>query len=257
MKVLLINGSPKMERSNSLKLTRAFLEGWSKVDELEVEEVVVEKMEIMSCQGCLNCWKRTPGKCMFKDEMSACIDKYMAADVLIWSFPLYFYSLPGKLKMFLDRTCCTNRPVIADRTDGIGNGTHASRYDKAHQRNILISTCGHVSDKGNYKAVEDQFDLCLGFRNYTTLFCGQGEMLALPFLKDRADVYLGYVREAGEDYGRYGVILPKTREKLDELIMPKEEFEKQANGYYAHMEKKAAERAAAAAAEAAAKEVQG
>ena len=55
MKILLINGSPKMERSNSLRLTRAFLEGWSQVEELDVEEIVVEKMEITSCQGCLNC----------------------------------------------------------------------------------------------------------------------------------------------------------------------------------------------------------
>lgn len=52
--------------------------------------------------------------------------------------------------------------------------------------------------------------------------------------------YLGYVSRAGVDYVRYGTILPATRQKLDELIMPKAEFEKMGDSYYAHCEAKAA-----------------
>ena len=136
-KVLLINGSPKVERSNSLRLARAFIEGLSKVHELEIDEVVISKLEIKGCVGCLNCWKRTPGQCIHKDEMSTWIDKIVTADIMIWSFPLYYYSLPGKLKMFLDRQCCTNKPEIKDRTDGIGNGSHSFRHDRSHQRHVL------------------------------------------------------------------------------------------------------------------------
>ena len=189
MKVLIINGSPKMERSNSLKLTTAFVEGLCSACDAEVETITVAKLNINTCLGCLNCWKRTPGECFCykNDDMAAANEKIIAADVVIWSFPLYYYSLPGLLKVFVDRQVPTMRPIMQERIDGKGNGKHASRYDLSHQRHILISTCGFCYYKGNYDAVKAQFDLILGVDNYTTLFCGQGEMLPVPFLKDRVD----------------------------------------------------------------------
>lgn len=158
--------------------------------------------------------------------MAGCIEKLIAADVIIWSFPLYYYSLPGRMKNFIDRQVPTMKPVMKDRFDGKGNGKHSSRYDLSHQRHVYISTCGFFSDKGNYDAVRAQMDLIHGVGNYTTLFCGEGEMFPVPILKDRIAEYLSYVSQAGVDYVRYGTILPATRQKLDELIMPKAEFEK-------------------------------
>lgn len=252
MKVLIINGSPKMERSNSLKLTTAFVEGLCSACDAEVETITVAKLNINTCLGCLNCWKKTPGECFCykNDDMAAANEKIIAADVVIWSFPLYYYSLPGLLKVFIDRQVPTMRPIMQERIDGKGNGKHASRYDLSHQRHILISTCGFCYYKGNYDAVKAQFDLILGVDNYTTLFCGQGEMLPVPFLKDRVDEYLGHVRKAGVDYAKHGCILPATRTQLDETILPKKKFEEMADSYYAHCAKKAAEAAAKAAAEA-------
>ena len=242
MNILVINGSPRMERSNSLRMTRAFLEGLAKTCDTQVEELTVAKMHIEPCLGCLNCWKRTPGKCFRDDDMAAAIESYVTADLVVWSFPLYYYALPGQLKCFLDRTVPINRPVMCDRTDGKGNGKHVTRYDQSHQRHVLISTCGFFSPKGNYDAVLAQFDLMLGVGNYTTLFCGEGEMMPVPPLQERVEEYLGYVRQAGEDYGSYGTILPKTRKPLEELL-PKEKFEEMGNSYYAHCERKARERA--------------
>ena len=225
MNILVINGSPRMERSNSLRMTRAFLEGLAKTCDTQVEELTVAKMHIEPCLGCLNCWKRTPGKCFRDDDMAAAIESYVTADLVVWSFPLYYYALPGQLKCFLDRTVPINRPVMCDRTDGKGNGKHVTRYDQSHQRHVLISTCGFFSPKGNYDAVLAQFDLMLGVGNYTTLFCGEGEMMPVPPLQERVEEYLCYVRQAGEDYGSYGTILPKTRKPLEELLLPKEKFE--------------------------------
>ena len=162
MNILVINGSPRMERSNSLRMTRAFLEGLAKTCDTQVEELTVAKMHIEPCLGCLNCWKRTPGKCFRDDDMAAAIESYVTADLVVWSFPLYYYALPGQLKCFLDRTVPINRPVMCDRTDGKGNGKHVTRYDQSHQRHVLISTCGFFSPKGNYDAVLAQFDLMLG-----------------------------------------------------------------------------------------------
>ncbi len=254
MKVLIINGSPRGRKSNSIRLTHAFVEGLGRVCDVECEELTLAEMNIEPCIGCLNCWKRTPGKCFKTDDAGPAIEKVMAADLVIWSFGLYYYSLPAVMKIFLDRMVQTRLPIMRDRTDGKGNGMHTSRYDTSKQRNMLISTCGFYTYKGNYEAVKSQFDYMLGVENYGTLFCGEGEMFPVPYLKERVEEYLGHVVEAGEDYGRYGTILPATRAKLDELLMPREEFEKAGNSYYEHCARKAKEReekeaAAAAAAE--------
>ena len=90
MNILVINGSPRMERSNSLRMTRAFLEGLAKTCDTQVEELTVAKMHIEPCLGCLNCWKRTPGKCFRDDDMAAAIESYVTADLVVWSFPLYY-----------------------------------------------------------------------------------------------------------------------------------------------------------------------
>ena len=254
MKILVINGSPKLERSNTMRMTKAFLEGMKEVrSDIEINQIDVSKMNIKPCLGCLGCWKTTPGKCVQKgDDMDAALELFTDADVLLWSFPLYYYSLPGTLKVFMDRLCPLNKPVIMDRIDGVGCGTHPARYEKEpSQRHILISSCGHFNYKGNYNSVVAQWDLKYGAGRATTLFCGEGEMFPVPMHADKVERYLDNCKQAGRDWANYGTILFETRQKLDELIIPKDEFTALGNGYYAHMEKKAAQRAAAKAAESA------
>lgn len=50
MKVLVLNGSPKGEKSNTLNITKAFLDGFSA--DTEVEYITVKKETIKPCMGC-------------------------------------------------------------------------------------------------------------------------------------------------------------------------------------------------------------
>lgn len=74
MKILLINGSPKGKRSNSLKLAYSFIEGFKNGctdDEgsISIDELHVASMNIAACKGCFACWQKTPGICCIKDDM--------------------------------------------------------------------------------------------------------------------------------------------------------------------------------------------
>ena len=102
--ILLINGSPKGKRSNTYKLATAFIDGIKEEKkELEVEEIFVNNLEINSCLGCFSCWNKTPGECVIKDDMTEVIKNLLWADITIWSFPLYYFTVPGKLKTLIDR----------------------------------------------------------------------------------------------------------------------------------------------------------
>ncbi len=70
MKILLINGSPKGDRSNTLKLSKAFLEGILEIHkDAEIRQLNLSGKKIAPCRGCFACWNKTPGKCVMTDDM--------------------------------------------------------------------------------------------------------------------------------------------------------------------------------------------
>nr|WP_297172373.1 flavodoxin family protein [uncultured Agathobaculum sp.] len=228
MNILVINGSPKGERSNTIRLTNAFLEGISKArkDDLpKIERLNVAQLDINSCLGCFCCWKNTPGECCISDDMQTVIEKLLWADLTIWSFPLYYFSLPGKLKTVIDRQLPLTLPFMVSNAEG---GGHPSRYDMSGKKTVLISTCGFYTAESNYGSVTAQFDKICGKGNYTALFCGEGELFRVPELSNRTEEYLAVVRQAGQEY-ICGGITEETNTKLQELLFPRDVFERMAD----------------------------
>ena len=223
MKILLINGSPKGKRSNSLKLAYSFIEGFKNgctndEESLSIDELHVASMNIAACKGCFACWQKTPGICCIKDDMQTVIEKLIDADLILWSFPLYYFNVPGILKNLIDRQLPMSLPFMSSKQDGYGSGSHDSRYDMEGKRHVLISTCGFYSAVGNYDSVLRMFDHFLGKGNYTTIFCGQGELFRVKELSARTDEYLSTVKCAGSEYAMTGTISEKTDTILHTLL---------------------------------------
>ena len=61
MKILVINGSPKKEKSDTMHITRAFLEGMQDVAAQDVRFIHVIDRHIEYCTGCFIC-KRNGGR---------------------------------------------------------------------------------------------------------------------------------------------------------------------------------------------------
>lgn len=233
MRILVINGSPKGKKSNSYKLASAFLEGLRAEtecagEEVQVEELQVGRMEIKPCLGCFSCWEKTPGTCCIQDDMQQVIEKLLWADVTIWSFPLYYYTVPGGLKTLIDRQLPMVLPFMTEREDGTGNGSHPPRYDMSGKKTVVISTCGFYTAEGNYDGVYSLFDHMCGKGKYTAVFCGQGELFRVPELSKRTGEYLEHVKNAGREYAQGG-ISEETFRELQQLLYPKEVFERMAD----------------------------
>jgi len=210
-------------------LTKAFLAGMHESGEaIEAQELTVGRLNIRPCLGCFSCWNKTPGQCCIADDMAQAIEKLLWADVTVWSFPLYYFSVPGPLKNFIDRQLPMALPFMARDGGETGSGSHPARYDMSGKRTVVISTCGFYTAQGNYDGVQNLFGRLCGKENYTALFCGQGELFRVPELKSRTDEYLGYVRQAGREY-MAGGISAETREHLGRLLFPRKAFEDMAD----------------------------
>lgn len=225
MKVFLINGSPKEHRSNTYRLSSAFLEGIQQQNEVELREVCASKLDIKPCLGCFACWNKTPGKCCLSDDAASVLENMLWADVIVWSFPLYYFSVPGPLKNLIDRQLPMNLPFMSSDSEF---GSHPSRYDMSNKRHVVISTCGFYTAQGNYDGVDALFSHMCGKGKYTSIYCGQGELFRVKELSQRTDEYLSWVRMAGAEFA-CGGITAQTREKLSTLLYPRKVFEAMAD----------------------------
>lgn len=231
MKILAINGSPKGKRSNTWRLTCAFLEGITIQEENggaqapEIETLNIGSLNIKPCLGCFSCWNKTPGECCIHDDMQGVIDKILWADVVVWSFPLYYFGLPGQLKTLIDRQLPMSLPFMCTETE---SGGHPSRYDMSGKRTVVISTCGFYTAQGNYDCVTNLYDRLCGKGGYTAIFCGQGELFRVKELSERTDEYLSWVKKAGQEFASGG-ITGETRGKLDRNLFPRDVFEAMAD----------------------------
>ena len=219
MRVLVVNASPKGENSHTLVVTRAFLSGFPEGTEIEMLEL--GNLRIRPCTGCLCCWTKTPGQCVQQDDMQRVYAAIERADVIIESFPLYFYGLPGPLKTMTDRCLPYTRAY-----GWHGNTQHELRDPKMLQKKlVLISTCWHTGTEWLYAAVRTEFSLLCG-QCYEAIFCPQGELFAIDACRRQKEAYLKDVRLAGSEVAQGGRIRPETQKRLNRPILSDEAFER-------------------------------
>lgn len=226
MRTLLINASPKGGRSNTLRLAEAFVRG---LGDVELERIDLRDLRIEPCRGCFACWKATPGACCIHDDMARVIELERKADLVVLSFPLYYFNVPGPLKTMIDRQLPVNLPFMSDDSATSGSGAHPLRYpEMAKTRYVAISTCGFYTAERNYDAVARALDHWPGAGRWDAVFCGQGELFSIPELSSRTDAYLRLVERAGAEYVAGG-ISEGTRAALREPLFARETFERMAD----------------------------
>ena len=100
MLLLAIYGSPR-KKGNTDLMTDAFVEGASSVANVTVERIYVRELDISGCLGCGHC--DSEGICVQKDDMEKVLLLIDSAERIVMASPIYFYGLPGQLKLLVDR----------------------------------------------------------------------------------------------------------------------------------------------------------
>ncbi len=214
-KVIVINGSPKKDRSSTMNVTRAFVKGIEETVPCEVEYIHLSEQNVKPCTGCLSCWGRTEGECVIKDDdIPSLKDKILQADYVIESYPLYFFGMPGTMKVFTDRMLsmlCTYRGQKAPEE---GESFHGIRQPKKKQQFVVISSCAYSAADAIYDSLLKQYDCICGKDGYTAILCPQLKTLVDLGASSRMDRYMKQFTEAGKKYASEGALSDADLAKL-------------------------------------------
>ena len=99
MKVLLLNGSPRVNGNTAVALRE--MEAVFAQEGIEAETVQVGQRDIRGCIACGKCGQL--GKCVFDDIVNELAPKFQAADGLVVASPVYYASANPTLVALLDR----------------------------------------------------------------------------------------------------------------------------------------------------------
>ena len=225
MKVLVLNGSPKREESDTLRITRAFLDGMNEREPQEIRLIHVIDKKIEYCTGCFACM-RNGGTCIFDDDMKEILGEIVKSDLMILSFPLYCYSMPAPLKALMDRTL----PLTSMAMQKVGERyEHVDQTDVSHLRFLMICGCGFPNSKQNFEPAVAQFRLMFP-SNHTILTVPESPMFSAPEAAPVTVPRLGLVKNAGRQYAKTGEIEPSLIEEIASPMIPEELYAQIVNG---------------------------
>lgn len=218
MKILVLNGSPKV-KSDTMVLTNAFLRGIEKNDCHDISVMNIFEKKIAPCRGCFGCWQLKNKHCVIDDDQNRILDLYPEMDLIIWSFPLYCYGMPSRIKAVLDRTIPLNqmKMEIVD-----GRTRHLPMVDFSKIHTVVISGCGFPNYEHNFEGLSRQCDLCFG--NLTKIFVPETPLLNIPEAKPVADLKIAAFECAGAEYAENFSLASETIENLQSLMISKEEY---------------------------------
>jgi putative sterol carrier protein/Pyruvate/2-oxoacid:ferredoxin oxidoreductase delta subunit len=236
MKVLALNGSPRMKTSSTYHMLKPLLEGMEEAG-AQTELIHIREYDLENCTGCYTCWVHTPGECVNKnkDSMYDILQKFYTTDLVVFGTPLYIFTMSGIMKTFLDRTIPGLEPWLIPNPHLSSTTMHPERFHKP-EKMLLVSPCG-------FPEFENFDSLVTTFKQIARMFGWDyvGEILrpaAEPLSRKEFQsgfaIYFNLLRQVGKQVIRDGKISNALQTELRKDLFPggKEGFYKIAEGYW-------------------------
>ena len=225
MKILVLNGSPKREKSDTLHITRAFLAGMQDTGPQEIRMIHVIDRHIEYCTGCFTCM-RSGGGCVLEDDMREILEEMLNSDLVLFSFPLYCYGMPAPLKTLVDRILPLSSMAMRQADSRY---VHESRAGTDHLRFLMICGCGFPNSRQNFEPAAAQFRLLFPGR-HTILTIPESPMFSAPEASAVTGPRLELGREAGRQYAAAGTVPEDQLDSIGSPMIPEETYARIVNG---------------------------
>lgn len=145
LKTVIVNGSPR--KGNTLTAINAYVEGAGKNQDIEI--IHADRLNISGCKGCGVC--QCTNGCVAKDDTNATIDKIVAADMVIFATPVYWWGMTAQLKLVIDKCYCRGTLL------------------KGKKIGVLV-VGGAATDNVEYSLIKKQFECIAEYLNWDILF---------------------------------------------------------------------------------------
>ncbi len=219
MKILVFNGSPKKDKSDTMHITRAFIDGMNENEKHDVHIIDVIDKNIKYCSGCFTC-KKNGGECIYDDDMKDILDEILESDLLVFSYPLYAYGMPAPLKVLIDRTM----PLSSLAMKKVGERyLHVGQADFSKLRYVMICGCGFPNSKNNFEPAVAQFKLCFP-NNHTVITVPESPMFNAPEAAQVTVPRLELVKKAGEQFAKTGEIDGELYSQICSPMIPEDVY---------------------------------
>lgn len=219
MKILVLNGSPKKDKSDTLCMTRAFLDGMRDAGEQQAEILHAVEQHVEYCTGCFACM-HNGGDCIHHDDMRGILEKILACDLLVLSFPLYCYGMPAPLKAIIDRIL----PLSSMAMQKVGDRyEHVGQADFSHLRYLMLCGCGFPNSKHNFEPAVAQFRLLFP-QGHTILTVPESPLFNVPEAAPVTLPRLALLRQAGRQYAERGAIDDELLQAILSPMIPEEQY---------------------------------
>lgn len=99
-KIVVITGSPR-KNGNSFAMTDAFIDA-AKAKGHTITRFDAAMKKVGGCRACETCFS-TGKACIFDDDFNTIAPAILEADVIVFTMPVYWYSIPAQIKGVIDR----------------------------------------------------------------------------------------------------------------------------------------------------------
>jgi multimeric flavodoxin WrbA len=222
-RVVVINGSPRMERGYTALLLSPFIEGMTDAG-CGVELFHASRIKVKPCAcGKMCCWTEMPGECCIKDRMELLYPRLREADVLVLATPVYI-PLPGDMQNIINRLCPLLDPALEFR-----KGRTRARFRKdVRIQSVALVSAGGWWERQNFGTVlrivkEFAEDASVSFAG-AVLRPHAGAMKREGELTRGGRGVLDAVRKAGYELGKDGAMRRETLKAISRPLISRAEF---------------------------------
>ena len=99
-KIVVITGSPR-KNGNSFAMTDAFIQA-AEAKGHTVTRFDAAMKKVGGCHACMTCYS-TGKACSFDDDFNTIAPAILEADAIVFTMPVYWYSIPAQIKGVIDR----------------------------------------------------------------------------------------------------------------------------------------------------------
>ena len=171
MRIVILESSPNRHGSSNL-LAERFAQGAQEAGH-QVAFVDVAHADIHPCTGCVHCGYEGP--CVQKDDVEGIRRQLLAADMVVFVTPLYYYGMSAQLKTMVDRFCAFNSSLQAK-----------------HLKSALLAAAWN-SDSWTFAALEAHYQTLVRYLNLQDMGMVLGTGCGTPAMTARSPFPRGVV----------------------------------------------------------------